>query len=208
MKKTMSVTTLCVLSAAACGCNLLTPLIFIGEHKRKVPAEFDKLQGKRVLVLVWAEPETLFDYPNVRIELMSYAGDKIRAGVKDCDLVDAGRVEDFLERHLQATIDPQQTGRHFQADFVVYIELLEFQIRDISAPDLLRGRLNASVSVYDLGADPDETSRYTLSPVEILCPQNQPMLMSSRNALLIRLQTYEQFAESVARKFYQHKVDL
>ena len=29
-------------------CNLLTPLVFVGEHRKKVSPEFDKLANKRV----------------------------------------------------------------------------------------------------------------------------------------------------------------
>lgn len=208
MKRIAIILTLCVAVEAPSGCNWLVPFIFIGEHKRQVPAEFDRLQGKRTVVVVWAEPETLFDYPHVRLELASYTSDKIRAGVKDCDAVDPFRVEEFLERSVDATIDPREIGGHFEADMVVYIELLEFQIRDADTPDLIQGRVKASVSVYDLRADPDETTRFMLKPVEVAFPKNQPVLMSSRNARLIRQQTYELFSEQVARKFYEHKVDL
>ena len=37
-------------------CNLLTPLVFIGEHRKKVAPEFDKLANNRVAVLVWTKP--------------------------------------------------------------------------------------------------------------------------------------------------------
>lgn len=208
MKRIALIWGLCIASGASGGCNLLVPFIFVGEHKRKVPAEFDKLEGTRAVVVVWAEPETLFDYPHVRLEMGTYTGDKIRANVKDCEIVDPFRVEEFLERSAGGTIDPRKVGAHFEADMVVYIELLEFQIRDRSAPDLLRGRVKASLSVYDLRADPDEISRFVLESVDVAYPENQPVLMSSRNAHLIRQQTYDLFSEKVARKFYDHKVDL
>ena len=70
------------------------------------------------------------------------------------------------------------------------------------------GALNSTVTVYDLRADPDETRVYVLQPVDVLCPKNQPLLMSPRNALLVRQQTYDQLAENVARKFYEHMVEL
>ena len=69
--------TVFALTAAVAGCNWLIPGVLMTEHKRTNPAEFDKLAGKRVVVLVWAEPETLFDYPHVRLELSSYIADKL-----------------------------------------------------------------------------------------------------------------------------------
>lgn len=192
----------------AAGCNWLIPFMFIGEHKRSVPPEFDKLVGKRVAVLVWTEPVTLFDYPHVRLELATYVGDKIAAGVTDCDVVDPELVEEFLEKNFDAMVAPAKVANEFNADYVVYIEVIDFQIRDASAPDLVRAHVNASISVSDLRADPDETSQFFLKPVQIRCPEHQPLVMSSRNALLVRQQAYEKFSEVVARKFYKHMIDL
>ncbi len=208
MFKAKALTVSCVMLGLLSGCNLLTPIAFLGPHQRKVPAEFDKLEGKRTLIMVWAEPETLFDYPHVRLELATYIGDKLAAGLKDCDLVDPRHVEDYLERTLDATFDPEKVGAQFDADAVLYVELLKFQIRDPYSPDLVRGQVNSTVTVYDLRADPDETRVYVLQPVDVLCPKNQPLLMSPRNALWVRQQTYEQLAENVARKFYEHMVEL
>lgn len=190
------------------GCNWLIPFMFIGEHKRSVPPEFDKLAGHRVVVLVWAEPETLFDYPHVRLELASYVGDKIAAGVTDCDVVDPQLVEELIERNPNAAVDPAKVGGRFDADYVIYIELIDFQIRDPSSPDLVRAYVNASVAVNDLRADPDETNRFVLKSVQVRCPEHQALIMSSHNAQLVRQQSYEKFSEIVARKFFKHMVDL
>ncbi|NOS99741.1 MAG: hypothetical protein HOP29_03850 [Phycisphaerales bacterium] len=195
-------------ATAACGCNLTAPFIFLGEHKKSVPAEFDKLQAKRVAVLVWAQPETLFDYPHVRLELSAYASERIRSGVKDCDVVDPYKIEDYLARNPGATVDPRKVGAQFEVDMVVYVELLQFQIRDPSSPDLVQGKVGGSVTVYDLRADPDETSRFVLSPIQVTVPEGQPMLMTSQNAQAIRQQAYEQFGERVGRLFHKHSVEL
>lgn len=190
----------CVVIVA--GCNLLVPGILMTEHKRTNPAEFGKLVGKRVLVLVWAEPETLFDYPHVRLELSTYIADKLRAKVKDIVLVEPIEVEDRLERTLGGDAGPEQIGRHFEADMVVYLELLDFQIRDPDVPDLVQARIGASVCVHDLTVDPDDTGFYELTPVHITEPEGEPRLMSQGNVVQVRRDAYLKFAEVVARKFY------
>jgi len=198
---------LILLFAAAQGCNLLVPFAFLGEHKRDVPAEFDNLRGKRVVILVWAQPATMFDYPHIRLELASYIGDRIESAVKECEIVAGERVEELIERDLDAMIDPKKSGTHFQADMVVYIELLEFQVRDPETPDLLHGHIHANVSVYDLAAEPDELDRFVLAPIEVRYPDS-PVILSARNALLVRQQLYQVFAEKAATKFFKHQVDL
>ena len=169
-------------------CNILAPLAVMGEHRKKVQPEFDKLGGKRVAVLVWTDPATLFDYPFTRFELATYVGDKLHSEMAQRNLatevVDPRDVEDFLQKNLDARIDPHAVGRQFKADYVVYLEVVGFQIRDPNEPQFLRGRVNASVSVHDVHADPDSLRRFELTPVECVYPDDRPVLMTAVAAIL------------------------
>ncbi len=205
----------CILLALlllSASCNLLIPVVFIGEHKKSVSPEFDKLGSSRVAILVWTDASTLFDYPYARIELAVYVHDKLDAEMARrelaTDLVDPRDVEDFIQKNVDARIDPHAVGRAFNADYVIYLEVLRFQIRDPEQPQFLRGRIDASVSVYDIRADPDRLRRYELMPVRCIYPDGPPILMTATNSPLVRQATYLKFAEEVARKFYEHTVDL
>ncbi|HNQ21466.1 MAG TPA: hypothetical protein PKK06_00045 [Phycisphaerae bacterium] len=201
-----------VLLMALTGCNWLTPLAAISEQKQEVLAEFDKLPGSRTLVLIWTPPETLFDYPYARLELATYIGDRLQEGLttkkSKIDLVDPRDVEEYLGRQLARRIDPATVGRQFDADYVVYLELLQFQIRDPEEPQFLRGRIQASVTVHVVRAEPDQVKRYELAPVETVYPKKGPVVLSATNSLRVREAMYREFAEQVARKFFDHTVDL
>jgi hypothetical protein len=193
-------------------CNLLVPVVFIGDHKQKVSPEFDKLAGKRVAVLVWVEPSTLFDYQYARLELATYVADKLQTEMTQrglgTDVVKPRDVEEFLQKNVDAHVNPAVVGRQFKTDYVIYLEVSEFQIRDPQEPQLLRGRIAASVSVHDVADDPSAAHRFELAPVECVHPEDQPVLLSEANSSLIREGTYRKFAELVARKFYEHTIDL
>ncbi len=193
-------------------CNLLTPLAFVGEHKKAVTAEFDKLRHKRVAIVVWIDAATLFDFPYARFELAAYTGDKLFAEMAqrhlNTEVVDPRDVEDCLQKNIDAQVDAQAVGRHFNADYVVYIEVYKFQIRDPQQPQFLRGRISASTSVYDVRSDPDQLRHYELTPVNCVYPDSAPVFMSGTNSALVREATYRKFAELVARKFYEYTVDL
>ncbi len=203
---------LAALLALSASCNLLVPLVFVGEPKKRISAEFDKLANRRVVILVWTDPSTLFDYPYARFELATYIRDKLSAEMLrrklNVDLVDSRDAEDFLQRNVDAQVDPQAVGRAFHADYVVHLEVLKFQIRDPDQPQFLRGEIHASVSVHDIRADPDQLRRYELTPVRCAYPEGSPILMSATNSPLVREATYRKFAEEVARKCYEHTVAL
>lgn len=195
-----------------CSCNLLMPMAVIGVQKQKYPAEFDKLAGSKVAILVWTDPSTLFDYPYARLEMATYVGDKLHAELAMRDqaiqVVDARDVEDFLQKNPDARIDPGAVGRKFDANYIVYVEVASFQIRDPGEAQFLRGRINASVSVYDVTARERDARRFDLTPVETVYPEDQPVLLSATNSPLVREATYRKFAEMVARKFFEYTVEL
>lgn len=187
------------------GCNLLLPFALMTEHRQKVPAEFSKLDGKNVLVLMWTQPETLFDYPHVRLELSTYVADRVRADVQGVTVVDPRRVEDRLQKTLVSSADPVDFGEHFDAEMVVYMELLEFQIRDPDAPDFVRAKIESSVAVYDLATDPDDPRQYELTPIALVHPDNTALLITNTNVVRVRQEAYVKFAEMVARKFHPYE---
>ncbi len=200
------------LSVCLFGCNWLTPLAFVGEHKKKISAEFDKLPNTRVAILVWTDQATLFDYPFARFELASYLVDKLGTEMRQrklsIDLVDPRDVEDLLQKDPAAQIDPLKVGAHFQCDYVLYVEVLEFQIRDAQQPQFLQGRLQSSVAVFEVRARRAAGERFELAPVQCVYPPGQAILFSAANAPLVRESLYRLFAEQVARKFYEHTVDI
>ena len=201
-----------LLLTSLASCNWLTPVVFIGEHKKQISPEFDKLANKRVAILVWVDPSTLFDYPHARFELATYVGEKLHSEMGQrklgTDVVNSRDVEDFLQKTPDSQFDPLAVGRKFKADYVVYVEVTKFQMRDPEQPQFLRGTIHASVSVHDVAADPDQIARHELT--EVLCsyPDGQPLLIDATNPPLVREAVYRKFAEEVARKFYEYSVDL
>lgn len=193
-------------------CNLLTPIAVLGVQQKRIPPEFDKLAGGRVVVQVWTDPSTLFDYPYARLELATYVGDKLQAELgqrnQAVEVVDARDVENFLQRNPEARVNPSALGKQFQANYVIYVEVASFQIRDPGEPQFLRGRIDASVSVHDVMTDARDARRFELTPVETIYPEEQPVLLNGTNASLVREATYRKFAEMVARKFYEYTVEL
>ena len=190
------------------GCSWIVAAAIIANPKVKVPPEYDKLGGNKVLVLVWADAATLFDYPYVRLELASYVGDKITEEMEDVEIIDARRVANYMERRLDPMPDPVDVGKEFDAETVVYLELLRFQIRDPDAPDFLRAQIDASVVVYDLTADPDEPQTFYLEPAEVTYPENHGTMYTPTASQVVRQTAYVQFAEVVARKFYEYEEEL
>jgi hypothetical protein len=191
------------------GCNWLVPIgVLTAPRTEKVPAEFDKLAGSKALILVWAEPDTLFDYPNVRLEVNEHVAAQIKTRLSDVRFVPAKDVEDYLQRSTSSTQDPLAVGQHFAADKVIHVVLLEFSMRDREMAHFYRGRIHASVTVYDLKDKSGTPQRYTLNEVSVVYPPDRPVGFDASAATVVRQKTYESFADVVGRKFYSYDKDL
>lgn len=200
------------LSCLSLACNWLTPIIFIGEHQKRIFPEFDKLPNSRVAVVIWTSPATLFDYPHARYELATYLSEKLSYELEQRDLgttvIDARDVEDYLQKDLDAQIDPDRVGRRFDSDYVIYIEILGFQVRDPDSPLFLKGEIEASVVVHDVRKDAPPMTKYDLTTVTSKFPPGGPLMMTATNSRQVREGLYRTFAEDVASKFYEHHIDL
>ncbi len=62
--------------------------------------------------------------------------------------------------------------------------------------------------MYDTRSDAGLMTKYELTPVTTLYPIDGPVVMTSTNSPLVREGLYRMFAEEVARKFYEHTLDL
>lgn len=206
--KSPAFTALLALMLSSSGCNLFKPLAFVlPPPTKKVAPEFAHLAGS-VTVVVWVRPETLYDYPYARVEVAGYVADHLLASVKPAiTCTEIPRVEDYLDRHGGRVVDPEKIGREFDTRFVLYLELLEFSMRDPQLPDLLQGRIRSSVVVYDLSRKDGPAATYDLAPVEARVP-DKPTRYTHANALALRQATYQVFAGMVAKKFYEYEEEV
>ena len=198
-----------VLLPLSTGCNLISlPYVLFGpEPTEKVQAEFSHLKGKRVVVLVWAEQATLYEYPHVQVEVAGYVHYHLKEQIKPLDIVPPSQVKRYMQSHPDwATEHPGRIGRHFKADIAMMIELMEFTTREPGSPNLFRGRARAGITVYDLTGDQELPKGIALKPAEAVYPSDRPIGVLRADDRQIRAETYHELGRTVARKFYDHEV--
>lgn len=196
------------LLVGASGCNLVAlPWLLWGKKPtRNVPAEYPYLAGKSVCVAVWADSNTLFEYPFVQLELAEHLAAAIEPQIEQVsfvparDVVDLQRSEPDWDREHESVI-----GARFRVDRVLRVDLTQYTTREPDSPHLMRGRIAASIKVFD-SARPDASPLYR-AMVESVYPENTSGEWGSDDRA-IRKATLEAFAAKVARKFYDHNVEV
>ena len=193
---------LCAMPLAS-GCDAMRQIALQTAPKTEsVPAEFNRLSEKTVLVSVWVPPEVKWDYPHIRLDLASHVGAYLKENVKKTTLIDAYQVEGYLDKSTKAEVDPVEVGRHFKADMVVHLGVYQFSVRDPGYSQFYRGRIASSVEVYDLTTSDKVPPRYSMKEVKVAYPEDKAIGFSNTRADQVRQATYEAFATEVGRKFH------
>ena len=196
------------LSAATVGCRALAaPWLMWGEAPtRLVPAEFPHLAGKRVCVLVWADWETLCEYPFAPLEISEHVAAALRPHVKGISFVPNREVVEYQQRDVDwDRKDPAEIGARFGADRVLFIALTQYTTREPGSPHLFRGHIAASVKVYNTQYR-DAEPVYKTS-IEVAYPPNSIAPWGTAESALRRA-TMEAFAGELAGKFYERRVKV
>lgn len=194
---------------AATGCQLIAaPFLMWGpEATKDVPAEYPHLHDKEVCLVVWCDPDTLFEYPNVRFEVSEYVAYAMKAaGIKGLSFVSNRQVTDLQAREPKWEKEPPgRLGAKFHADRVLTIELTQYTMREPDNPHLYRGHISANLRVYDCNS-PDARWQWQGS-TEIAYPPDSVGQWGS-DERTIRRAAMELFASEVAGKFYDRKIKV
>lgn len=194
------------------GCNMLAyPLyLFAPAVKTKpVEPEFAGLDKKTVAVVIFADASTLYEYPYARWELSSALAAQFKEHLKTTTVVDPRRVIRYQDDNIEwDTLNRTDLGKAFQADYVLYISLIEYATREHGAVNLFRGRITAEVSLYDT-AKPERDARvWRGKDIRVVYPEHAPTGQVGQDDTQIRYTAHTLFADQLAKKFYKHEIPL
>jgi hypothetical protein len=194
---------LALVGAAGCQAIGYGLVSVLPEPTDKIPAEFNRLDGKKAAVLVWAPSETMLQFPHVRLELASQTVYQMKQRLKTTTVVPPEQVAAYQDRNLNwDAVPPSEIGKQFGADYVIFVELLEYSTRDPKTPTLFRGRARASIVVHDAN---DPTARWSLTPAVAEYPTGHTRL-SGADDMTIHRQMLEILGSQITSKFYEHEV--
>ena len=149
---------LAVLAAAlgtGCAVNLMGLPYFLFAGESKLPPKWELLKDKRdtarILVLSYADPSMRFGYDAVDAELSNALVTEIAGAEPRFEVVPPHEVLEWRERHPDlADMDLVQIGEEFDVDYVLFIDLLDFDLNTTKNHMLLQGRTRVRVHVTEV----------------------------------------------------------
>ncbi|MBN2377998.1 MAG: hypothetical protein JXD22_16490 [Sedimentisphaerales bacterium] len=192
------------------GCNLLTypAYILFGQTHQSVKAEYRGLTGKKIAIIVAGQPAIEFDQPYARMDLALVSAQSISDHIKNVTFADQDQIDRFQRESLDwYSVSISEIARKFDAEVVLYIDLIQFTTAEIDSINLLRGRIWAQVSVYDMSETKPDSPKYE-TEVQVIYPEEMPLPISDSTSIAVRQNTLLMFADELARKFYDHKKEI
>lgn len=190
------------------GCNLFTPIAVLFHSKeKKVKAEYKGLEEKKTVIIVEASPGTEFEFPNARANVALATAYELGSKIKKVTVVDWEKIDAFQRDDLDwLSLPVSEIGKKFDAQRVLYVDLIEYTTMEEFSVNLLRGRMIVDLRVYEMdGPRPDEPVYQT--EVSVIYPENTPIPLSDESTKArVELQTIRNLAIDIVRKFYDHKI--
>jgi hypothetical protein len=202
--------TLVCAALAGCSLGVMAGKMFTGDPLQ--PAQFkamtgtDLTKGKHRIVVICSTP-TAVDAELSGLNLDLIDGITRRMKVHGIEVVNPDKVAKWIDDNGGVVTDPSEMANAFDADYVAWVEVIGFSLREDQSPKLLRGRSQGFVRVFEV--KPMEDGKVALaafnSEFTMTYPSHQPISETGRSALLFQKEFVDRVCDELAEKFYDHR---
>ena len=140
----------CAGLVALAGCDPRALLYFLQPDDPTIPPPKNApdLKGKRVVILAHSLAGTT-DFVSLDRDITREFIRVLRDKVKKIDVVNPEKVSDWVEGHPNWT-DPAEAAKAFEADFVIFLEVEQFQIQGAGDLNMLHGLSKTHIQAIEL----------------------------------------------------------
>jgi hypothetical protein len=183
--------------AAAVGCaSALATVVWVFKGSN-IPAEFDGLRGKRVVVVCRPMTSSVYANPGVAKDISRQLGLLLQRHVRGIELVDQRKVAEWMDANTWD--DYAEVGRALEADVVVGIDLEDFDI--YQGQTLYQGKASFAIKVYDCRTG---GLLFEKSPPQAVYPPNHGVSTQDQQESDFRREFVRVLSDQIARHFYPH----
>jgi len=201
---------LLVSAAMLGGCEAVAYFLHIfapPDPKEVVKAEYDKLGGHKVAVVVFADAKAQFEHIGIQLEISSVVSYELEQRIENLTVVSPRRIVKYQRQHIHwESMDKTQLGKALGAELILYVSLQEFATREPGSLRLYRGQLTAQVSAYKTALAENEARVWGPYEARVAHPPDRPSERRDETERTIRYKTIKIFADMVAKKFYKHEI--
>jgi hypothetical protein len=186
---------------------------------------YSGLVGKRTAIIVYAPRATIDEYPAAREEIAGFVATKMRANLPATAptnvVISPQAVIEWQDSTFNwQSLSPEDIGRHFGAERVLTIQILDYSTRKTLGHSDMQGRLRALCRVYEVTLPassvletPQTAPAYAALPsawsslIDVSWPPFRPLDPTQTQEAAVRLRALDSFADRLVRYFYEIRED-
>lgn len=208
-RRLVTVLSAAVLLLTCSGCNWFILLGYLIGGPPQIQPVFEQQTKKsltdhnvKVVVVCYAEDDLRYQYDSIDHRIAARVASLLAHN--KVDVVSPDLVRLWLEEN-QNWDSPEEVGSHFDATFVVYVDVGHFSLyEEDSSAALFRGRCEAIVSVYEMDAGRTSGSRIFSRDLTSVFPLQIP-----RSATEVSYETFSneyfwRLGDEIGRMFYPY----
>jgi hypothetical protein len=183
--------------------------VFFGDSgRKKVDAEFEDLENKRVAVVIFLDQSVYFEHPQVDLRIALALRGELTKNVPGVRVVDPRSVIAYQESDLNwAALPKTELARKFNADYVLMVNIPEFSTSEPGTARLFRGNAVASPALYKAGVPEDESCVWYEDAIRVTWPK-ESQGEYGRSDAKVKSETIARLADRLAKFFYDHEVPV
>jgi len=193
-----------------CSLGVMVNRMFTGDPL--IDSQFKSMTGKDLtkgndkLVVICSTPASVeAELSALNLDLID--GITRRLKVHGVEVVGPDKVARWIDQNGGVIADPTAMANAFDADYVAWIDVESFSIREPSSPKLLRGRSQGFVRVYRVEKLSEDKIALAAFNAEFTTtfPAQKPLSENSQTAETFQKQYIDHVCDELAEKFYDHR---
>lgn len=200
---------LACLGVSGCSLGVMAGKMFFGDPLRTCEftsrTKVDLSEGTQKVLVICSTPESIrSDYPSLNYDLLEQITYKLKR--HDVKVMDTGKIATWLDDNGGVWNDVDELAENFDADFIIHVDIDEFDYREPNSPNLLRGKAFGSVSAYEV-VEVDgykEAHEVFASEYTSEYPSHLPVSIESESPKVFRKKYTDRIADQIGRFFYNY----
>jgi len=193
------------------GCSMFVMAGKMLKGDPKQPGQFHQLtctdlaKGKQRVVVVCSVPAAVEeDLSSLNVDLIEGVTRQMR--LHGIDVVKPDEVARWIDDHGGVVSDPDAIAKAFDVDYIAWVDLQAFTIREENSANLLRGQAQGYIHAYKV--EKVDNKRYALSAYTTeftsAYPPLQPISDIGRSPVLFQKEFIDRVSRQLAELFYDH----
>lgn len=201
---------LALVAASLGACNYVAYFgyLFSPSDDKTVAAEFSKLDGNTVVILIVAGDEYVKNHPYFREQLVMVTAKELKKHLDDVKTIDAFRVVRYQKAHPDWNAIPEpDLATHFGADYLLKVTVMDYALRMPGSATLYRGTITAEAELFDASKPLRESRVLWSQDISAQYPEDdRPLERMSGGERELRHEIDKRFAVALVKRFRTHKV--